>query len=247
MTQLSRFFTTVFLIAACGTGCASSVLTFQSTPADADVYAARLGANAPELIGKTPVTIKAAEFEKKIGGPGPFNLEFKKDGHNSARTLVTEASSVDLTISMELTPVSGLEDQEKLNAVIDQVFEAQRLARAGRYDDALLKLSALEKDVPQLAAIHELQGGIYYIQKKFKESLDAYSIAAHHNPKNSEAVRMRNALEISLKVERRRIPAAIDSKAEQPVSAKEPVPAPSAEASLEARKDQPKDSAKEPQ
>ena len=67
-----------------------------------------------------------------------------------------------------------------------------------RFDDAIQQLKQVEAKRPQLAAAYELEGGIYYVQKKFKEALDAYTIATRINPKNPQSVRMRDLLEEQL-------------------------------------------------
>jgi tetratricopeptide (TPR) repeat protein len=89
-----------------------------------------------------------------------------------------------------------------VNALIDRMFETQTLARAGRYEDALEKLRAIEREAPQLAAVYELQGGVYYLMNRYREALDAYSLAAKLNPANPQITRMRQVLETALSSQR---------------------------------------------
>ena len=53
--------------------------------------------------------------------------EFRKKGYRKSSVFVTELSSLDLEIKMEMISESGLEDQKLLNWVIDIMFEIKRL------------------------------------------------------------------------------------------------------------------------
>ncbi len=181
-------------------GCSTSAINIQSTPVGADVYISPVGKAQPKLLGRTPYVSSGAQLSRENGGSGPVMLELKKVGYLPARTLVTEMESVDVSMSLELQATTGLEDQEKLNQLMDQIFEGQHLARTGGYDQALLTLKAVEKQAPQLAAVYEIEGGVYYLQKKYKDALGAYSLAVKYNPKNIESLRMRAILEDSLKI-----------------------------------------------
>ena len=57
----------------------------------------------------------------------------------------------------------------------------------------------LKKDMPRVAAIYELEGGILFILNRKKASLDAYNAAVRYNPKNPENIRMRNLLREGIK------------------------------------------------
>lgn len=211
---LSKFLTAALPAAlAVLQSCSSATLTLQSAPAKADIYAAKLSGGAPKLIGQTPLTISASDLEKQVGGSGPVSLEYRKNGYQPAKTLVTDIGAVDLTLNLDLPIATGLEEQEKMNAVIDRMFEAQRLARVGRPDDALKKLKDLEKDAPQIAAIYELEGGIYFLKKQYKEAFDAYGLAAKYNPTNPVSSHMRSKLETTLGV--KRVPASDKAPAKE--------------------------------
>jgi tetratricopeptide (TPR) repeat protein len=185
--------------------CSTAKITLLSSPSQAEVYVAALGDRKAKLVGETPIKMTSTDLSKAYGGAGPITLEFKKDGYSTVKTIVTDIGAIDLTINMDLPPSSGLEDQVRLNLVVDSIFESQRLAKVGRGDDALIRLKALEKEAPHLAATYELEGGIYYLQKKYKEALDAYTLASNYNPKNPQVLRMRNYLEVSLGVRKREI------------------------------------------
>ena len=183
-------------------GCAGATSTMESSPTGAQVYAMSLGGGTPKLIGDTPLVMTGSDLKVAQEGVGPVVLEYRKEGYIPSRMVVTDVSSMELTLAMELQPSTGLEQPDKLNALFDAVFEGQRLARAGRYPDAIEKLKASQKEAPMLSASFELEGAVLYLQKKFKESLDAYTVATKLNPRNGEAIRMRNRLEAQLGVTR---------------------------------------------
>jgi hypothetical protein len=195
---LVKRLTSIVATAGLLAGCASTSINLTSTPTQSEVYVQPLGRGTPRKAGVTPLKASASELVPETGGAGPVWIELRKDGFNPVRTLVTDLSATDLTLAQELTPLSGLEDQDRMNVLIDRIFEAQRLAMIGRFPEALEQLKKVQGDAPQVAATYELEGGIYFLQKKFKESLDSYRTAAKYNPKNPETIRMRNLLEARL-------------------------------------------------
>ncbi len=191
-----KFATLLTLLCSCST----TSVNIQSSPSGADVYIQPIGKGEAKLLGQTPYLASGSRLEKENGGAGPVLIELKKEGYQSLRTLITETQSVDLSLNLELSSISGFEDHERLNALLDRLFESQRLARRGSYDEAMTRLKAVQKEAPQLAATYEIEGGILYLQKKYKESLTAYSQAVKYNSKNIESLKMRSLLEVALKI-----------------------------------------------
>ena len=178
--------------------CSTTAIQIKSSPSDAEVYVKPMGKGEVQRLGTTPLISSSAQLEKANAGSGPVLLELKKDGYQTYRTLITETQNVDLALNLELLPITGLEDHEKLNSLLDRVFQGQQLARRGNLNEALTQLKTVEKEAPQLAATYEIEGGIFYLQKKYREALNAYSQALKYNPKNIESIRMRSLLEKSL-------------------------------------------------
>ncbi len=85
-----------------------------------------------------------------------------------------------------------------LNKGLEDLFEAQRLARVGRLEDALKLLDDVGKGYPQLAAVHEMKGGIFYLQKDYKRALDEYKKTVSLNLDNVTAQQMIKRLESQL-------------------------------------------------
>ena len=176
-------------------GCSSVAnLNLQSNPTASEVWIAPLDGTNPKRLGQTPLLIQSDEAQKIAGTSGAVVLEFRKDGYISSRAMVTDLFPSDITVTSQLQRSTGLENIETLNTVVDRLFEAQRLVRAGRLEDAMRLAEGVEKEAPELSAVYEIQGGIYYLQKKPQQSFDAYQTSIRFNPKNMEAIRMRNYL-----------------------------------------------------
>ncbi len=175
--------------------CASSKVQLSSTPKETQVYVAGPGATSPVLLGKTPLNLQSEQVLALAKATGPMQFEFRKDGYTPFKVIVTDITTSDITLNPELTRTSGIEDLDVVNKVVDELFEAQRLARIGRYDEALEKIKAIQKETPQVAAAFEMEGAIYYLKKDLKRSLDAYRTAEKRNPKNGETTQMKKLIE----------------------------------------------------
>jgi len=175
--------------------CASTSVNFRSSPQKASVSVKPLGSGAQRQLGETPLTLNASEIEKDFNGSGPLTVEFSKEGYKPVKILITELSSLDLTLDVEMQPASGLEDPASLNATIEKLFEAQRLVKVQRFDEALKIIEEIKKLAPQLSSSYELEGGVNFLQGKKSLALDAFRAAARLNPRSLEAVRMRDLLE----------------------------------------------------
>jgi tetratricopeptide (TPR) repeat protein len=206
LTRKSFFITLVPLLLA---SCATGKLNLYSNPPKAEVYGGAMEDGKRKLIGVTPMVIRANVLSEKRNGTGPVVLEFRKDGYDSKEVVLTEVDIADLVVSADLTPRNGLADQQTINWVIETMFECQRLVRVKRLDEALSQLNDVQRLAPQIAAVHEMKGGIYYMQRKFADALDSYSTAVKYNPKNGEALRMVSVL-TGIVSSRSRVPSSED-------------------------------------
>jgi len=167
----------------------------QTNPPQADVYAKPVGSAQPQLIGKTPLQITNKELEKNFGGSGALVFEIHKEGFKVDTFFVTELSKIDLAVVRDLQPKRDLEVQTWLNGHIGQMFEVRRLVQAARYDEALRIVRELKKETPQVATLHEMEGGIYLMQREYKSALDAYRVALKYDTERTEAAKMVKYLE----------------------------------------------------
>lgn len=155
---------------------------------------------------------------------GAIYIEIEKENYQPATILVTDTGSSTLEVSQELKPISkgsisaqnnrdkdakegagseGSTVSTALNSVdlnkgLEDLFEAQRLARVGRLEDALKLLDDVGKGYPRLAAVHEMKGGIFYLQKDYKRALDEYKKTVSLNLDNVTAQQMIKRLESQL-------------------------------------------------
>ncbi len=212
------FFQTLIILslAACSTG----RLNVSSTPGESEVFVRASGSKKAESIGKTPINQDVSTISDLAGGADTVIIDVKKNGFLSKSVVVTDINSQsDIKLEIDLPSVESFvngtdpnmaETQRRIlaelnekrnletNYLIDQLFEAQRLAQVGRTDDSLRKLDELEARFPEVAGIHEIRGGIAFMKKDYEKALDAFRKAARSNPKNVEVLNIKNFLEKKL-------------------------------------------------
>lgn len=182
--------------------CASGVIVIDTLPPAADIYIKAKTTEDFQLVGKAPYKVTLSEFIEKYKVDGSFGLEARSEGYLPHSALVTEVpqnADVNVFLNLKAEPKLGenkeAEETARLNLVMDQLFETQRLVKVGRYDDALSQLSRLQEKNPSLSAIFEMQGGVYYMQKDYPKALDSYEKAVRLNPSNLEVASMKKYLE----------------------------------------------------
>lgn len=194
MTKVFKF---LFLITFIS--CGSVSIKVSSTPEKADVYVSSMGAKTREKIGTTPFVITAQELEKKKIKSGPIIVELRKEGYLNTSVLLTETNATNIDLSLSMDPRDKVIEAQAYDKYTSDLFEAQRLTRAKNYEDALKKLGELKKSFPQISVADEMEGTVYYLQKDFKKSLEAFNSAYAKNPQNDFALRMRKILEAKIK------------------------------------------------
>lgn len=189
---------TVFLI----TGCSTGIMMVDSTPPDSEIFVRSRSSENFQLIGKTPYKLSTGELKDKFNVEGAFALQTRHEGYEPQMVFVSEVppnAEMNLFLNLKTLDQKALSEgsgnPEVLNKTLDQLFESQRLVKVGRYDDALIRLDQLAKENPNIAAIYEMQGGVFYIQKNYTKALDSYQKALRLNPENLELVNMKRYLE----------------------------------------------------
>lgn len=170
-------------------------LNLISSPSGVDVYAKALGRENSRMLGQTPLSLPLASIEKEFKGSGPVYLIFEKEGYRREKVMVTELSNIQLNLSVQMVEVHKIQDEREFNTVIASILECQQLIKDKRYDEALRRLGEIERVAPHLSVVYEMQGAIFYLQKKFGEALHAYRLAVKYNPHSGEANKMRRYLE----------------------------------------------------
>lgn len=180
-----------------GQSCSTGELVISTTPPQADIRARTGSGQNYESIGKSPLRISGKELSGRLGGDGPIQIEISREGFSQKEIIVSESPrNFDINFSIELKETSKDQDEGRsINQTVDNLFEVQRLVKVGRLEDALEMIKLLQASQPSIAAVHEMQGGIFFIQKDIPKALDAYTKAVRLNPDNTEALNMKRYLE----------------------------------------------------
>ena len=188
-------FIVLFFITSCG-----SVYTMKvtSTPDQATVYARNVGSNKRVEIGKTPFNSTVTDLRAKNFQDGPMIFEVEKEGHQNAQIFVSE-STANIDISVELKKLDTLAETKKFDKVGSELFEVHRLIRNKKYVEAHKMLDEI-KLFPSLSIVHELEGSVFYLEKKFNQSLDSFRTAYRFNGENLFALKMKRFLEKKLNI-----------------------------------------------
>lgn len=170
-------------------GCAST-LSLKSRPNGAKVFIREAGSDRPELLGETPLR-KTSEELQLNSRRGPFVLTLEKDGYYRKDVLVTTLQGVDVDAYLDLDPGRT---SAHINALIDQLFDAQALARSGKLKDALEALNKIEPNNTDVAALYELRGSVHLLLKDSVSAFKDYERCVKLNPSNMEAQKVFNSL-----------------------------------------------------
>ena len=184
-------------------GCGGQEITIKSTPSDADIFIKVLGKDEEERIGKTPMTL-SPETVKKLGDPAKSLtvIDIRRPGYIHEQLLINDFGSTVVEYSFKLEQNSIANIIDKIDDVGGRLFEAQRLMRAGGYEESIKILKELDKKFPFSSLINELIGGAFYLKKDFKSSLLHYDLAYKYNPSNVDSFKMMKFLEKELGVTR---------------------------------------------
>jgi tetratricopeptide (TPR) repeat protein len=174
-------------------------LIIKSQPEGAEIFISTNG--KPIRIGSTPYEANLTEVMKSYVKANSFMLELKKSGHNPYRVLLAKTEDVDLelTANLELDPaISNIKEHD---ALMNQLFDIQKLIRGRNFQDAIKDLGLLETKHPALSIIPEMKATAYYMNKEVESALSNYRRAFAINPENHDAYRMKVYLEKKLGID----------------------------------------------
>ncbi len=199
----SQLFILCLLVSAL-VGCSSSrEISIKSTPDDAEVFIKELGSEKLESIGKTPLILEEKIINRVINSDkAPVLIEVRRSGYMKQQLIINNLGKTNIQYDLDLESNNVANIISQIDNVGPDLFEVQRLIRAGGYEESLKMLKALNETYPYSSIIHELTGDTYYFKKDFKNSLIFYDMAYKFNPKNSDAFKMKKYLEDELGVER---------------------------------------------
>ena len=174
-------------------------LIIKSQPEGAEIYISVGG--KPVRLGATPYEANLTEVMKTYVKSTSFMLELKKAGHNPYRVLMAKTDDVDLELSANLQLDQAVSNIKEHDALMNSLFDVQKLVRGKNFKDALMKLDELEKKHPALSIIPEMKATAYYMNKEVENALSYYRRAFALNPDNHDAYRMKVYLEKKLGVD----------------------------------------------
>ena len=184
------FILIVFLFLGCSTGS----ITLNSSPNEAKVSISGINEQDQKNVGQTPLQIDFEEIYQTIGSFKPVMFYIKKEGFQTEKVLLPPLTSETISMNLELKREIGLEDQEKINFVMDHLFEAQQLIWSKRFDEAKRVINQVKERAPYVSATYEIEGGLLFIQEKYQSALDAYRKAMKYNPENPKLAKMKELI-----------------------------------------------------
>lgn len=187
-------------------GCSSAQVVIDTTPEKSEVFIKPLGSEKFTTLGVAPIKTNTEELEKKTNSSGPYYIEARKADFTTKSVLLTQIlASTDIKLSITLDGQAADSDNSlytgkiPLNELIDELFAVQKLAQTKKYAEALEKLESLQKRDPKLSVLHELKGGIFFLEKKWNESFRSYSMAKQYNPNNPDIEQMLERVKMKIK------------------------------------------------
>lgn len=186
-----------FLIIFCNFSYADQI-KLKSEPTDATVYVRDLNGTLKNKVGKTPYEGNVQEIASTYAKSNFFIIVLEKDGYESQSILLNDLLKSDIELNMNLSAKEDILEFRKLDKSINDLFESQRLLRAGQYEDALSLLKNVEKEQPKLSIVPEMIGSSLYLSKDQKGSLTWYEKAYRMNPDNKDAYIMKTYLRKAL-------------------------------------------------
>ncbi len=185
----------LIIIVIINISCSSSIVKISSTPSKADIFIRRLSDSTMKKIGVTPLTIRSDQVASDLDGSGPMYLELRKDEHYSKSAIVTDFNVRDIELNLKLDPKKFLKDSNKIDALINGLFNCQKLIRKRNYKEAKDTLTKLKNDFPYISVIYEFEGGIHLVEQQYSQALESFKTAIKFNPSNVEALRLKRAVE----------------------------------------------------
>lgn len=177
---------------SCGS---TTSLKVNTDPTGAKVFIKNVNSNAKIEIGVTPLDLDQEKIKQKRITPGPVVIEFKKDNFFTTNLYVTDVVGVNVDITLPLKQLDRAAFAKDFDKVTSQVMIVQRYIKDKTFNKALEVTKTLRKEFPALSTPNEMEGNIFYLMKKFKESHEAFLAALSKNSDNTYALQMIKILE----------------------------------------------------
>lgn len=166
-----------------------------SIPNKADVYIINATTLQKKFVAQTPLEMNYDDFVGAHGKDNTFQIVVEKKGFAPNKVLVLNNAKNNIELLLSLEVSQEFKQIKRVDQLITQLFEVQRLVRSKDYNNSLDMLGGLVKEYPHYSSVYELKGGIHYLRNEFSESLSHYRKAFDINPENFEAFKMKDYLE----------------------------------------------------
>lgn len=174
-------------------GCASKFIV-KSEPTEAEVFIRNYGSDEKKSLGKTPISLSQAELQEKTKiDPSSgefFELIVEMKDYQTERMLIPSSRLGHLETTVYSKLKSGQNESRIAQALLQHLFNAQKLANQQEFERAQIELDkALEMDESFTRAM-SLRGSIYFLQKRYDESLKWFEKALSVDPKFDDSLKM---------------------------------------------------------
>ena len=192
----------LFFIILCSSARATD-LVVTTTPEKAEIKVSMLNGGNAVKVGETPFKMSVKEISTNyVNNSEIFVVEVIKEGHEAYRIIVPSFLKSTIKLEVVLQPKPELIENKKIDKLVNELFEVQRLIRAQNYSTAGSKIEELEKRYPKLSITKELKASSFYLQNDYKKALDFYGQAYFANSENIDAYKMMVYLEKSLGIKK---------------------------------------------
>jgi hypothetical protein len=180
--------------------CASTVVNVTSIPDGADVSIVT-NSGEPKNIGKTPFILDFSQHSLQSEKSIQILVSKESFFHHSILLPKTLSPAThDLLVRLTEVPKPTNElgspdscpkvDYEITPRVARAVAEVQSFIAQRNFEGAVLKLTTMISQYPNIGILYDLLGNVYFLQRNLSESLRAYEKSLLIDPNNVEASRM---------------------------------------------------------
>ena len=178
----------------------SADLNIKTTPEKAVVYIRKPAESKRAKLGETTLKVNIEDIFANYSTERTFIIEIEKDGHKDYNLLTSIYNKADINFDVKMEVSEDVRLTKNFDAIVSQLFEAQRLIRDKNYSAAIENLKELTRDHGNLSTVYEMLGSAYYLNKDFQNALSSYRKAFSLNAENSDAYSLKLYLEKALGV-----------------------------------------------
>lgn len=193
--KLGSYYLLAFLIPlsiSCGT------VSIKSTPPEAEVGIVLADQEKPKSLGKTPLTMDLSDIEDAVN-TGTIVVVVKKRGYVPQHFVIPNLSGGELDINAILSP-NLPSNFQAINRIVTLTLRAEREIIQKRFDDAIKTAAEIKKINENVSSAYEIEGTVFFLQKKMKKSRFAWIRALELEPNNPEGQKILASIEKSLGV-----------------------------------------------